>query len=155
MGKLSILLIPGSFAVPEFYDQTLEPVIAKGYEIKGLHLPTVGLKAREGRPGPAPTMYDDAAFIDTAVEELADQGKDVIVIGHSYGGVPVSQCGRGLSIKERQRQGKSGGLVRLGYATCVVPPVGGTAVSVLSKAPSENQLDMQTDVSWINRSSSP
>ncbi|KAK4945779.1 hypothetical protein LTR10_015127 [Elasticomyces elasticus] len=145
MGKPSILLVPGSFCLPEFYTQVLEPVSSKGYEIKGLHLPTVGLRAREGRQGPAPTMYDDAAFIDKAVEEFADQGKDVIVIGHSYGGVPISQCGKGLSIKERQQQGKSGGLVRLGYMTCLVPPIGGTAVSVLSKAPSENQVDMPTD----------
>jgi predicted alpha/beta hydrolase len=146
MDKPSILLVPGSFALPEFYNAVQELVTAKGFEIKGLHLPSVGLRAREGRPGSAPTIYEDAAFIDKEVEQLADQGRDVIVIGHSYGGVPISQCGKGLNVKERQQQGKSGGLVRLGYVTCLVPPIGENAVSVLQKAPSENQVPMETDV---------
>lgn len=48
--------------IPEFYDPVVNLVRAQGYEIKGLHLPSVnpntGLVDREPS-----TMYDDAAFV--------------------------------------------------------------------------------------------
>lgn len=124
MSKPSILLIPGSFSGPDAYDPVFEAVREKGYEIRGLHLPTVGLRKREGRPGEPPTMYDDAVFIRREVEKLADEGKDVILISHSYGGVPTTESTKGASKAERESQGKKGGVVHIAYMTSVVPAVG-------------------------------
>ena len=146
MSKPSILLAPGSFALPEFYDELFDVVRAKGCEIRGLHKPTVGLRAGEGRPGTPPTMYDDAAFIASEVEKLADQGKDVILVGHSYGGVPVTESAKGLGKNERQAQGKKGGLVNIGYITCLVPAVGESARDVLAKVPDEFKTPMNIGV---------
>jgi hypothetical protein len=39
MPKPSILFDPGSFALPEFYENILTPVAARCYEIQGLHFP--------------------------------------------------------------------------------------------------------------------
>ena len=147
MGKLIILLVPGSFALPEYYDPVFEEVRAAGYEIRGLHLPSVGLRTLEGRPGKPSTMYDDADFIAQEVEKEADEGKDVVLIGHSYGGVPVSQCGKGLSKEARQKQGKPGGLVNLAYLTCLVPAIGSNARDVMSATPDEHKVDMKVHVS--------
>lgn len=147
MAKPSIVLIPGSFALPEFYNPIFDAVRERGYDIRGLHLPSVGLRAVEGRPGSPPTMYDDAKHIDKEVEKLSDEGKDVILIGHSYGGVPVSQCGQGLSKEERQKQGKPGGLVNLAYLTCLVPSLGANARDILADVPDEHKVDMKVQVS--------
>ena len=143
-----VVLVTGSFALPEFYDDLFAIVRAGGVEITALHSPTVGLSAGEGRPNVAPpTMYDDAAFIAGEVEKLADQGRDVILLGHSYGGVPISESTRGLSKEQRQTQGKKGGLVALGYMTCLVPAVGDSARDVLSKVPDEGKTPMNVGVS--------
>jgi surfactin synthase thioesterase subunit len=91
-------------------------------------------------------MYDDADFIAQEITKLADQGKDVVLIGHSYGGVPVSQCGEGLSAEARAKQGKKGGLVRLAYMTCLVPALGQNARDILAGAPDEDKVDMKVDV---------
>ena len=146
MSKPSILLIPGSFALPEFYNSVVDAVVAKGYEIRALHLPSVGLKTGQGREGELPTMYDDAAFIAKEAERLADEGKEVILIGHSYGGVPVTQSPKGLGAKERQMQGKLGGIVSLAYITSLVPAVGTSAAGVVADVPKEHQLDLKIDV---------
>ncbi|KAI1213257.1 alpha/beta-hydrolase [Annulohypoxylon truncatum] len=144
MAKPSIVLIPGSFGVPELYDNNIiEAITAKGYEIKGLHLPSVGLKDRP-RETP-PTMYDDAAFIAKEVAILADEGKDVMLIGHSYGGIPVTQSTKGLTKAERQKQGKTGGIVRLAYMTALVPPLGVSSANILSTLPDENRVEFGTD----------
>lgn len=142
-----VVLVPGSFALPEFYDELFSVVRADGVEIKGLHKPSVGLSAGEGRPDiPPPTMYDDAAHIAGEVEKLADQGREVILLGHSYGGVPVSESTKGLSKKERQTQGKKGGLIALGYLTCLVPEVGASALDVLSHVPDDSKTPMNIGV---------
>jgi pimeloyl-ACP methyl ester carboxylesterase len=93
-------------------------------------------------------MYDDAALIAKVAEELADQGKDVILIGHSYGGVPISQSPKGLVKEERKAQGKPGGIVRLAYMTCLVPTIGQSAQDVLNTIPDrEKSVSMAIDVS--------
>ncbi|KAI0841801.1 alpha/beta-hydrolase [Hypoxylon sp. FL0890] len=144
MSKPSIVLVPGSFSLPEFYDNILKAVTARGYEIKGLHYPSVGRKTGP-RPGEPPSMYDDAAFIAKEVASLSDEGKDVVLIGHSYGGVPVTQSTKGLTKAERQEQGKKGGIVRLAYMTALVPAVGKSAVSILEKLPAENRVPLGVD----------
>jgi len=150
MSKPSILLIPGSFSLPEFYDTVVDPVAAKGYEIKALHLPSVGSK-----PGPTekepPSMYEDAALIAAEVTKLADLGKDVILIAHSYGGVPATESVKGLGKEERQKEGKKGGIVRLAYLTAIVPPVGSPSADVLSgnsELPNQNPLSVD-DKGWL------
>lgn len=145
MSKPSILLIPGSFGLPEFYDPIVNAVAAQGYEIRALHYPSVGLKTgpREGVP---PSMYDDAAFIAEETEKLADEGKDVVLIAHSYGGVPTSQSIKGLGKEERVKAGKEGGVVNLAYMTALVPALGVSAMGVLSDVPKEQQLDLKIDV---------
>ncbi|KAF2502696.1 alpha/beta-hydrolase [Lophium mytilinum] len=145
MSRPSILLIPGASALPEFYDSVVDPVKAKGYDIRGLHMPSVGLEAGAGRKGSSPSMFDDAALIANEVEKLADEGKDVILITHSYGGVPATQSTKGLSKEERHEKGKSGGIVRIAYITSLVPAVGTAAMSVLADLPKNQQLDFRID----------
>lgn len=149
MSKPTILLVPGSFALPEFYNELFDKVRARGYEIQGIHKPSVGLSAGQGRPGPPPSMYDDAAHIAKEVERVADTGKDVVLIGHSYGGVPITESVKGLPKTERQAQGKKGGLVNLAYMTCLVPPVGSSAADVLSKVPDDFKTPMDVGVSSL------
>lgn len=142
MSKPSILLIPGAFAPPALYDSLVQAVAAKGYEIQALATPTVA-PAAGPKPGvPAPTMYDDAAFIAREVERLADAGKDVILVPHSYGGVPGTESVRGLSKAERQKQGKKGGVVRLAYMTSIVLAVGDATASAQGDVKSAAPWDL-------------
>ncbi len=144
MSRISILVIPGACGRPEHYDPVMNPVAEKGYEIRGLHLPSVAPKT--GPEVPPATMYDDAAFIANEVAKLADEGKDVILLPHSYGGVPTTQSTKGLSKRERQVEGKKGGVVRIAYMTSLVPAIGVTPMAVLANAPTENRIDFKIDV---------
>ncbi|KAI1401953.1 Alpha/beta hydrolase fold-1 [Hypoxylon fuscum] len=143
MGQLSMLIIPGASAVPEFYSPIISAVTAHGFDIKVLHIPSVGTPGpREGAP---PTMYDDAAFISTHVKSLADAGKDIILITHSYGGVPGTQSVQGLSKKEREAHGLEGGIVGIAYITSLVPNLGEPAASVQAPMPEESKIPTNID----------
>lgn len=110
MGTPIILIGPGGFTLPELYSDVIAHVANEGYSIQALRLPSVGYKTNV--PG---TMQNDAAFIASEILKQADEGKDVVLIAHSYGGLPATESTKGLSKADRQRQGKSGGLVRLAY----------------------------------------
>lgn len=145
MSKPSILLVPGSFGRPEFYDPIMDAVKSNGYAIRGLHLPSVAPET--GPVGLPPSMYDDAAFIAAEIEKLADEGEDVVLVAHSYGGVPATESLKGLSKEERAKAGKKGGVVRLAYLTCLVPAVGSNSASVLADVPEDTRLELKIDVS--------
>jgi pimeloyl-ACP methyl ester carboxylesterase len=145
MAPPSILLIPGASGLPEFYDKTVQPLREHGIDIKALHMPSVGLKSGP-RPGKAPGMYEDAAYIAEHITALVNAGKDVIVFTHSYGGTPGTESIRGLSKKERQAEGKQGGVVAMAYMTSLVPNVGENAQSVVASKKT-NRIPMPADVS--------
>lgn len=149
MSKPSIIFIPGSYVLLPVYQPLFDGISKAGYEIRGIHPPTVGLSSRQGRDGPAPSMYDDATVIAQEAEKLADQGRNVILMGHSYAGIPMSQSTKGLGKEERKAQGKPGGIVRLAYISSLVPAVGNSAGSLLSRFPDQNRPLVSIDVSVL------
>ncbi|KAF2801360.1 alpha/beta-hydrolase [Mytilinidion resinicola] len=118
----TILIVPGSFSPPYFYTPISDSLRAAGYDTYVVSLPSIGRK-----PGPAPTMLDDAAYIADAVTKVADEGKDILLVAHSYGGIPATQAVKGLAKAQRKQAGKTGGIVRLAYLSALAPLIGGTA----------------------------
>lgn len=143
MAPPSLVLIPGASATTEACAGLLEGVRARGYEVQALQLPSV---EHNPPPGPAPTMYDDAAHIRSHVAKLADAGKDVVITAHSYGGTPATEAVKGVSKKEREAQGLSGGVVGLAYVTALVPALGQAAGELMGSKPLDRKIPMVPDV---------
>ncbi|KAJ2971031.1 hypothetical protein NUW58_g9530 [Xylaria curta] len=145
MSKPYILLVPGSFVPAGEYDNIVNPVKARGYDMKTLQLPTIGLAPKQGRDTPA-TMYDDAAFIAKEVEALADEGREVVIVAHSYGGMPATQSTKGLTVEDRKKEGKTGGVARLAYMTILLAGEGRSASEVHDPpAPEDPPSTIKTD----------
>ncbi|KEY65354.1 hypothetical protein S7711_01864 [Stachybotrys chartarum IBT 7711] len=141
-GTPSIIMLPGSFVPASVLYPVRDAVSGQGFEFLALDLATVRLPNDTRTP---PSMYDDAALIIREVEKLADQGKDVIVISHSYSGIPMSQAAAGLGKKSRMSQGKRGGIVKLGYVTSFVPALGQTSNDMLGDVPDDQRVDIRID----------
>lgn len=118
--KPAFVIVPGSFSPASFYDDLVAALRENGYETLIETLPS----SARAPPDPPATMEEDAALFHGIVEKLADQGKDVVIVTHSYGGVPGTECSKGLSKAERKEAGKPGGIARFVYVTSVVPPPG-------------------------------
>lgn len=147
MGALSIVIVPAASAVPLIYEQVIDGVVANGYDTQVLHIPSVGLVDNGVRKGSPPTMYDDAAFIAGHVNDLADAGRDILLVMHSYGGTAGTQSAQGLSKSERQKHGKTGGIVGLAYMTCLVPELDKPASSRATTPPKDAKPLMAMGVS--------
>lgn len=133
-------IVPGSFTVPRFYIPLRDAVIAAGYEASITPLLSAG--KRDGHP-PA-TMEDDAQHIRKANEALLKQGKDVVLVMHSYGGIPGTESVEGLLKTEREAAGKAGGIIRLVYLTALAPEVGRSINDVMAPL-----MEKYKDVSYV------
>ncbi|KAJ6195051.1 hypothetical protein J3E72DRAFT_387728 [Bipolaris maydis] len=127
----TVVLIPGSFCFGHAYDAIATPLRSKGYDIQVLEPPCYPAGYERKSDGAPPNMYADARYINEHVEKLADEGKEVVLVAHSYGGVPATESLKGVTKKEREQQGKPGGVVRIGYLTALAPRLGETAFQVL------------------------
>ncbi|KAI1080694.1 Alpha/Beta hydrolase protein [Whalleya microplaca] len=120
--KPTFILITGSWVPPSLYDPLVDPLRAAGYEVHITNHKTNSSTTSQ----PLATAYDDAAPIHELATKLADDGKDIIFLMHSYGGLPGSIASKGLGKTERQQAGKKGGVVRLFFMTAWVPEEGKT-----------------------------
>jgi pimeloyl-ACP methyl ester carboxylesterase len=102
----TIVFIPGAWHTCEYYKHVISILTAKGYPTATVDLPSVG--------GISP-MADDAAAIQKVTSELASDGQEIILVMHSYGGIPGTESAKGLARKIRQTEGKPGTIIGLVY----------------------------------------
>jgi pimeloyl-ACP methyl ester carboxylesterase len=119
--KPTFVLVPGSFSPPSWYEKVTPFLEKAGYENVVVPLPSAN---SEGKYKTPPTMTDDAASIKAVISDLVNNGKEVIIVMHSYGGYPGTEATGGLAKADRQKQGKDGGVAALVYVAGWMPPVG-------------------------------
>ncbi|KEF56797.1 uncharacterized protein A1O9_06987 [Exophiala aquamarina CBS 119918] len=130
--KPVIVIVPGSFSNACSYYALVDRIQGLGYETFVNNLPST---SRHPPEEPA-NLQDDAGFFRSIIEKLADQGKNVVVVMHSYGGLVGSEAVKGTAKADRQASGKPGGVVKLIYLTATVLPVGGSMKSESGDPPS-------------------
>lgn len=111
-----VVIVPGSFAPVKHYDILTQSLAQNGVESVVIDTPSVG--RREGLP--PQTMSDDVNEIVMVASKLLDEGKDVVLMTHSYGGIPGTQSLEKLSRKTRRAAGKPGGVDRIIYMCSMI-----------------------------------
>ena len=119
--KPTILLVPGAWFPPSAYNAFSQAVRIAGYPIKSAPYPSLD---------PKDPMHADAASDTNFIREnfllpLVDiEEKDVVVVMHSYGGIPGSGAARGLAKEIRKQEGRKGGVIGLVHSSGFVLPEG-------------------------------
>lgn len=104
-GKPIILLVTGAWHPPIFYASLQKDFERFGFECIIPHLPSMG--ASDEHRGV--TWAEDKAKVLDAAVPVFKTGREIVLIAHSYGGVPACAATEGESIKERAKRGKLGG----------------------------------------------
>lgn len=129
--KTSFIIVPGSFATVPLYDSLVAALRDQGHEARAMNLPS----ANDGSVLPAPTGEDDARHIRTEVTSNLDSEadpSDVVVLLHSYSGVPGSSALKGLGRADRSAEGKATAVIGVLYLASFVLPLGESNRSWLS-----------------------
>lgn len=111
-----LVWVPGSFAPAAVYDDFRELLHKNGIQTEVVATPSVG--RREGKP--PGTVTDDVEAIEQVVNSVLAEGKQPIVLAHSYGGIPTTESMKTLAAKNRDGKG----VEKIIYLTAVVLPVG-------------------------------
>lgn len=114
--KPDYAVFAGAFHVKEHLRLTIPKLQAAGYRTHTDTLSSVNNAAK--------SVPDDVEQIRRILIPLFDQGKEVVMMIHSYAGIPGSAAMKGLSKTERRAQGKRGGLIGVVYLCAFVAPEG-------------------------------
>lgn len=124
----TILFVPGAWHLPESFDAVRSLLRERGYPSIAAGLPSIGAEP------PTKTLADDAALVRAEIKRLADAGKQVVVVTHSYGGL-VGQNAvedvRDLGYAQRKEAGKKGGVIMFVYMTAFVAEKGVSLLDML------------------------
>lgn len=136
--SFTVIICHGSYHTPEPYQPFLDALQKKGIEGYCPQLPTSDLTKlnvgdisnpdfnRDSPLGGYPQPADDAEIIKSLLDQLiVEQGKNVMLYGHSSGGVvAAASAAPELQAKNREAKGLSGGIIGIFYACAIVIPVG-------------------------------
>lgn len=130
----TIAIIPGAFHTPSHFSSLCAQLKKAGYDTASVQVPSVDPPTAAAAAVATPS--NDALFIreKLLLPLIEEEGKDVVLLMHSYGGIPGSGSAVGLSKKERERERevrgekekKKGGLVGLVFVTAYVAREGQT-----------------------------
>lgn len=123
------VLAPGAWHLPDCYQLVQDKLHTQGYETRAVAYPSVGAEP------PTKGAFDDAAAVRAEVQALVDQGRQVILVGHSYGGFVICEASKGLGYKQRKAEGKEGGIVLLVFLSAFVVPKGLSLIKMLGGNP--------------------
>ncbi|KAK8094900.1 hypothetical protein PG997_001585 [Apiospora hydei] len=115
----SFLFVPGAWHRTWIYDPLRADLAARGFPSAAVELASVGAQ------DPASTGLEaDITAIRAGLEGLIDAEAEVVVVAHSYGGIPAAGAVQGLSCAERARQGEKGGVLMLVHMAAFAVPAG-------------------------------
>jgi hypothetical protein len=142
----TIAVVPGAWHSPIHHKDLTTALIETGYPTVFGTLPSLNHPVPEYQ-----TVSHDAAFIkNDLLHRLLDEGKDVVLVMHSYGGSPGGVAANGLSKAERSAREEKGAIdsiVDMGFVAALLAPQG---VSSKSAVGGYFHLWVGIDVSIIN-----
>lgn len=77
--KISFVFVPGAWHSPEYWGKVIAQIEPEGYKCVAVPLPST-------LSDPAATFGDDVKAVQAAIATETAQGRDVVVVVHSYGG---------------------------------------------------------------------
>lgn len=107
-----IIIVPGAFGTPQGFEKLLPYLTKAGYATHPGSYPS----CNPSDPASVSSSQDIASLRDNILLPLLnEEGKDIVIIAHSYGGVVAGGAARELAKETRRAQGHSTGIIGLIY----------------------------------------
>lgn len=130
MTKPTIIIVPGAWQKPSAFVNIVKVLQDAGYPTVHVPLPTVG-----GTELPLAGLSHDVEAVRRVLVPIVEEGKEVVVIGHSAGGISMSGAVEGYDVASRKAAGKDGGVVQCIFMTAFVLPKGQSLLGMLGGQP--------------------
>jgi pimeloyl-ACP methyl ester carboxylesterase len=141
--KPTILLVQGSFQLPTAYEKFSKALESRGFEV--VHPPLPSLTGQDLPDFAKKDLATDAAAIQEAAARLVDQGKIVMLVMHSYGGLVGSEAiPEELSRLYRKAKGLPGGVAHLFYVAAFIFEKGRSVFDMAGGESPNNRCNHET-----------
>ena len=141
MSGPAFVLVPGAYHTSECWDPVAAALRSRGHLVNALTLPSVGAIP------PRENFDADVATIRDAATRFADEGRDVVVVLHSWGGVPGGEAAGAVAKQEREKKGLKGGVVRLVLVMSFIVPEGFQVLDRSKPPKGRSGINVDYDVS--------
>jgi len=133
--KPTILFVHGSWHTPRHFRRVRDVFETHGYETVCPRLPSIG------QPPPSGPNQDGACVRDELRRLIEGEGKEVVVVAHSYGGVAAQQGADAEFMRKlRAGRGLSGGVVHMLYLSGFLLRMGESLASARAEQPMKRIL---------------
>ena len=122
-----VVLVPGAWHSPSHFDHFTPYLKSAGFEVLSNRNPS----CNSSNPTESSVAQDAEAIREKVIRPQVEAGRDVVVVMHSYGGVPGSAAAYGLSKVERAKSGLQGGIIGLIYVAAFTIDEGKTLMTCL------------------------
>jgi pimeloyl-ACP methyl ester carboxylesterase len=144
MHKPTIVCVPGAWHTPEIYVKVLDILSSYGYPTVGLPLPSAGATP------PHANFDEDVKGIRDCLTGLVEKGKEVVLVTHSYTGMPGAEAPARLGKKERQAANLKGGVIRLVFIMAFAMPEGFAPAAGGAQYPKWMKMDPEvSSYKWL------
>lgn len=130
MSKPTMVFFAGAFADPSCFDTFSKHLQQAGHPTAYAYVPSLN----SSDPTTVSASQDAQLTREKYLLPLLDEGKDVVVFAHSYGGVVGGAAATGLSKASRSAEGKPGGIIGLIYCVGNVVGEGETLLQAVGSA---------------------
>ncbi|KAH6607661.1 alpha beta hydrolase family domain-containing [Trichoderma cornu-damae] len=111
--KPHIFIIPGAWHTASHMEAFVKSLEAAGFSAESVSLRSVGNRDV--------TVRDDEAQVKSLLGPHFDEGKEVVIVAHSYGGMVGTGVIADMDKGSRGAQGLKGGVVGIAYLSAHVP----------------------------------
>ena len=120
------VFVPGAWHTPDTFDGIRALLSKRGLESVAVALPSVGA-AEPTKSG----LHADIAHTKSVLQSLADLGRQIVVVTHSYGGMVGAGAVEHLGYTQRSKAGQSGGVIMVVWLAAFVTPKGKSVIEML------------------------
>ena len=121
--KPVVLVVPGAWHSPSHFTPLVRHLQRAGFPCEAINL-----SPEETFPE-TQTFAAHVQIIRESVEGSVHEGRECMLVLHSYGGVVGCEATRGLSKTERAARGETGGVVALLFLSAFIFPEGGSPLA--------------------------
>jgi hypothetical protein len=120
-----LVFVPGAWHTPDTFDIVRDVLAKRGHDSEAV--PNVSVGATD----PSFGLHADIAHTQSVLRTLAEQGRQIVVVNHSYGGLVGAGAVEGLGFKQRAQAGLSGGVIQVVWMAAFVASKGMSIVDML------------------------
>ncbi|KAL8879296.1 MAG: hypothetical protein Q9198_003064 [Flavoplaca austrocitrina] len=125
--ETTIVIVPGAWHPALLYEELVSQLRTAGYSAIVAAYPSCDSQS----PKTATCDQDAKAIRRQCLSLMEDEGKGLLLVCHSFGGIPGGAAAHGLSKEERLQKGEKGGIIGLVYMTAFVVAEGSSVLEFL------------------------